>query len=312
MLIGVSEASAWLIYPYGNWATNLGYGLGTAIAALLFALIIAGIRRIFTKNGFSLTVVQSWGALLVLISIMNYHDRPPLVPDHQTEVHAAAQNLGAAVTTTRTPPTTNAPQSAETDSQALARVMNQLADSLRSYKNSTQRIMADENSLPLGMVLAPASLTSADGIANGRHTLAHYGSDNDQLQNIFASYFAEARRIIDSAPSGLREQIRGGYDKTNPRTHQVINDYFTAERNIIATSNAILDLGERNLGVSYAKGAQIYLPSGALEQYQSLMKQLTGEAAQDEHARKAVAASQQKAADEIKSLVSETTPTSTP
>lgn len=309
VLCGAGEASALLTYPNGNMATNLGYGIGTAISALVIALVIALIRRAFTRSEFGRTVLQSWGIVLVLATIGNYYSRPPLVPDHQAELHAAALNLEDALTPTQAPTTaavSKIPRANQTTSQALARMFNQQAATLRTYNVKIQKVIADENSLPLDSVLSPASLTSAHGIANGRRVVAQCISDIDQLQSLMNSYFADIRAIVNSAPSGTREQVLSGFEPANAATRQAFGDFLAAERNIISTTSAILDLAERNLGVSYAKDGQIYLPAASLGQYQSLMKQLINEAAQETHAQKVVSDIAQNLYYKLKGFASDT------
>ncbi len=309
VLCGAGEVSALLTFPHGNMATNLGYGVGTAISALIIALVIALIRRAFTRNDFGRTVLQSWGIVLVLAIIGNYYSRPPLVPDHQAGLHAAALNLEEALTATQSPTPTAVSKdfgANETTSQSLARMFNQQAAVLRTYNVKIQKVIADENSLPLDSVLSPASLTSAQGIANGRRVVAHCISDIDQLQSLMESYFAEIRAIVDRVPTGTREQVLRGFEPANAATRQAFGDFLAAERKIISTTDAVLDLAEGNLGVSYAKDGQIYLPAAALVQYQGLMKQLIDDVAQETHAQKVVTETAQKSQERLKTFASDT------
>jgi hypothetical protein len=313
VLFLLSGAMQWWLYPNADVAFLMGSAVGESLALLAIALVVAAIRRLFTKHGFSQTVLQAWGIIFVLASIGNYYNRPPLVPDHQAEVHAAAKNLEDATAPTQAPaasvPATTS-QSDVTSSQAIASVMNQQAALLRSYNVKIQAIMADENALPLGTVLTPTSLASADGIANGRRFIAQYNSDIDRLQSTMNSYFVDIRGVIDSAPSATREQLLSGFEPANERTRHAYDDYLSAERRLTTTASAILDLAEQNLGVSYAKDGQIYLPTSALGQYQSLMKQLNDEAVEDNRALQVVNVIEQSAHDKIKGFVSDTATTS--
>lgn len=200
LLCGAGAASVWP-YPFEDPAANLGYAMGYAIAPLFLACIIAFIRRIFTRNGLRLTVLLSWGIVLVFAIIGNYSTGSSLMHDHQAQLPS---------------PSSGAPSVTEPDTLPAAKTPPSLSDG--SHEESAR--LVDDNQLNLIAKEINSKLPKIanddvrfDGVTpdhktlnyhytlihmTSRHTPEEYQFDNHALTEY---YCKSQKRLVDGGVS---------------------------------------------------------------------------------------------------------------
>ncbi|GLQ87899.1 hypothetical protein [Dyella flagellata] len=268
-------------------ATGIGYALGIA----LVALIIAGIRRIFTANAFGkaylismaiLTVLYFGGGLLKSVEVANSRQQAfQHLADVASATAASSSSARSTVPTNQT--------YVEANGDALTNTVNQLSANLSQYNQHIIALKKQKEALDLEAVLAPRNLVSTAGIQNGRDTIASYGRLLDDYESSFNDYENKVMQIVSTAPSASREHITAGVQQRLAQARDAVSGFVGVERQLIATINDILDLAQANVGTSHAKGNVIYLPKPALLQYQRDIAVLRTEAAQEQQASERLA-----------------------
>ncbi|GLQ46525.1 hypothetical protein GCM10007862_15760 [Dyella lipolytica] len=231
-----------------------------------------------------------WGIAIVLGGLgvywLQHHGFGPPAPA-SAELKAAVRNLDDAAknapgTATGSGSSVDTqPVANETEDQATARIFNAMAANISAYQAHVQELQKETRELPVTTILTPTSLTSSEGIQNGRNVVAQYGQLLDQLEQSYTDYISNSDKIIATAPEHLQANIMSGYTSSIARSKEVVGNYLTIERQIMVTITSILDLAQANLGQSRASNGQIYLPNDALATYQQLLRQLQSQA-QDE------------------------------
>lgn len=272
---------------------DIFYGIGYTIGLLGFALIIAGIRRIFTRKGFGKAFLISWAVVAVLSlagSLMPSRNDQVAHSRQQALKHLADVASGVAPSSSSTSSAAPANQAyLEPDGDALTNVVNQLTANLSRYNRHITELNNQQQALGLESVLAPRNLVTRAGIQHGRETIAAYGRLLDDYQSSFSDYENNVMQIIATAPPASRERMTAGFQQNLSHTRGAVSNFIGVEHQLMTTITAVLDLAQANLGASRAQGNVIYLPQHALLEYQHDIATLHTEAAQEADASEQLA-----------------------
>lgn len=264
---------------------DLPKGIGYALGVALLALILAGLRRIFTPNAFGKAYLISM-AIMTVLNLAAGLDRYADVAksrqqafQHLSDVANGSASPSSAASTVPASQTYVEPQG-----DALTHTINQLSANLGQYNQHVLALKQQKEALDLVNVLAPGNLVSTAGIHKGRDTIAAYGRLLDDYESSFNDYESKVMQIIATAPSASREHMSAGFQQRLAQAREAVAGFLGIERQLIATINGILDLAQANVGASRAQGNVIYLPKAALLQYQHEMATLREEAVQEQQA----------------------------
>lgn len=290
-----------------NVPTALGWALG---GGFLWPGLIVGIARLFGAKRVRRNLLI-WVPILSILAFIGSWP-PHAVPAadrkqlHEAVVLLQAQQIGDAAVTAPPAPQQKSPSSQAGGTQSLAQAVGNIATLMHDQALRNKERQAQMAKLHIETALVPAALVERELIADSRQRLDQYFQIQ---QEVFADYDATttaARGELGKLPPRERELALAGMARTQPRVAAAIGNFKHIEQQLRDDFTGILDLAEANLGKTSAKGGQIYLPHGAVQEYQRLFRDVRNLSQQEANAQAELHDIQQESARTLGRLEQET------
>lgn len=183
-------------------------------------------------------------------------------------------------------------------STGFAALLNSIASEARNFGAESQALEEKFRAVDLSDVLAPASLTSAEGIAASRLKVKAMRALILERKRMLQSYTSRMEGMLLDAPVADDEKRYAlvSFEEKKPRTMGAYRGLENAQKTVIARTSAILDFAKQNLGSAAVRNGQLQFKSKPkADQYNLLLEQLRHAAAAEEIAIANMAAMQEQA-----------------
>lgn len=173
-----------------------------------------------------------------------------------------------------------------TDNTPLTGPMAELLDIMRSYNERNQKSVkqfeAGVESIDLSTILKPASLTSRQGIADGRNKVDRYEALFDQRWREYNAGTDELMRSLRNIQidQSMRDAFLFGAEKGLSRTYELALRMQENQRKLIAIFREMLTLADEKFGKIKAEDKRLIFDTAAdMQTYNTLYERLQKEAA---------------------------------
>lgn len=166
-------------------------------------------------------------------------------------------------------------------STGYAALLNAIAAEARSLGAESRALDGKFRAIDLSDVLAPANLTSAQGIARSRATVRSMRRLMLERKRMLQSYAGRMEQMLRDAPvpEDERRQALASFAQTKPRAMGAYRDMENAQKTVVARTSAILDFAMQNLGDAAARDGQLRFRNRALRDHYTLLLERLGHAA---------------------------------
>jgi len=301
----LSVIAAELITGSSNTASNVGYAFGQ----LLLASVIAAIFGRKSRASFQRVLFISWPICMALAA---YGSHGPGRLSQSAQLNTAIEHLNAAISnpehaeTAPAPAASQAPAvrpSSQSTTEAYASTLEGVASVISAADARSTRLRGELGALPLQTVLTPENLVAKDRIDASRETLAEAARLVDELEANGRGYLASAEVKLGDLPEPNRSIELASFQKSAAISLDFIERSSATERAGLKAMSDLLDLAERNLGLTQVFGEQIlFSDSAALAEFQRLVALLNKTAAAETELEQEQVAMRAKAKAGIASL----------
>ncbi|HEX7814444.1 hypothetical protein [Dyella sp.] len=277
LIFGVSLLVFSLTMPGKDWAERLG----AASAPLLIGALIAAFP--WKSRGRALLVASF--VVLILSALGQAGHFSQRVQERQDLVRAQkdfARSLSDNSTVAPPPEShVDATDGALGSDAAQAKVVRQVMVLRQNFLQHVKQNNTRMESLQLEEMLSAQRLVSAEGLHRSRDTLTQASTLIEDNRHSVDQYLAQAGALIDSLPSGPREQMREGFDRTSKPAVAMLASLFQDEHIFTDRADRMLTMAEQNLGRWRVEGDKLIVGHGQLAPYQQLVRDIQA-SAQDE------------------------------
>lgn len=299
---------------HDDWAMALGWTIG---GAFLWPAVGVGIARLFGARRWRRNLLI-WVPIVAVLAFFGAWPRHHVsysaadvqsIHDAVSELHAVAdenKQLAAGQKAAMTEMPNRLDQLAAAPHgpvpPALASIIHQEAALLRAFGERSAAHGAQLDALHIETVLAPASLAHASSIDEGRDRLHQASAIEHAVFQDYRETMDSIQSLLNTLPEEARASAIAGFRASRPRGDAAMTRLMHVEEQIYARGEDMLDLGEANLGKSYARNNTIYLPHDALPRYNELIHDIRELAQEETQAQKDLAALQQEGLRDIESV----------